>query len=210
MIFITLFLSSLVPYTSRMSNHSSSTNAMYIKSINGTDDILKDSKPKICFLGRSNVGKSTLINSILGKSLARSSATPGKTITIDFFLIQQSMYFVDLPGYGFAKRSKEKQEHFRKLIAWYLFRSGVIHKLVVLIIDANIGVTDFDQESISLLTSNKIPFVIVANKIDKMKMGIRHKQLLQIQTDCGNIPVIPYSSVSQEGRKDLMRYIIEK
>lgn len=185
------------------------TQAVYIKSINGTDSIIIDKIPKVSFLGRSNVGKSSLINSLVGKTLARSSSIPGKTVKVDFFLVNNSIYFVDLPGYGYAKRSKDKQEHFRKLIAWYLFRSGVNHKIVILIIDANIGITDFDRESITLLVQFNIPFIIAANKVDKLKMGVRHKQLLHIQQKCGEITVYPYSSVTNEGKKELLKRIFE-
>ncbi len=183
---------------------------MYVKSINGTDDIIKDNKLKVTFLGRSNVGKSSLINSLVGKALARSSSKPGKTVKLDFFLIEHRLFFVDLPGYGYAKRSKEALEHYRKLIAWYLFRSGVNHKLAVLIIDASIGMTDYDRESIALLTEHRIPFVIVANKVDKLSMNERHKRIAQIRQDCGTTPMIVYSSYTLEGRDELLQLIFEK
>jgi len=184
--------------------------ANYVKSINGTDDIIKDNKPKITFLGRSNVGKSSLINSLIGRELARSSSRPGKTVKLDFFLVQHKLFFVDLPGYGFAKRSRESLEHYRKLIAWYLFRSGVVHKLAVLIIDAKVGLTDYDRESINLLTDNKIPFIIIANKVDKLSMSERHSQLKKIAEDCKDHPVIVYSSRTLEGRDALMSLIFTK
>ncbi len=181
--------------------------AMYVKSINGTNEIIEDNKPKITFLGRSNVGKSSLINSLLGKKLARSSSRPGKTVKLDFFLVNHRLFFVDLPGYGYARRSQEDQEHYRRLIAWYLFRSGVQHKLVVLIIDANVGVTDYDWESIQLLRQHNIPFIIAANKIDKLKMGERDKRLAEIKKIFTDITVIPYSSVTGEGRKELAYHV---
>ena len=184
--------------------------ASYVKSINGTDDIIQDNKPKITFLGRSNVGKSSLINSLVGKELARSSSRPGKTVKLDFFLVQHKLFFVDLPGYGFAKRSRENLEHYRKLIAWYLFRSGVAHKLAVLIIDAKVGLTDYDRESINLLTDHKIPFIIVANKVDKLSMSERHSQLKKITEDCEGHPVIVYSSHTLEGRDALLGLIFTK
>jgi len=184
--------------------------AAYVKSINGTDDIIKDNKPKVTFLGRSNVGKSSLINSLVGKKLARSSSRPGKTVKLDFFLIDHKLFFVDLPGYGFANRDKDALEHYRKLIAWYLFRSEVNHKMIVLIIDAKVGLTDYDRESIGLLTEHHIPFVIVANKVDKLKMGERPKMLSSIQVACGEIPVIPYSSYTGEGKRELAVSIMGK
>ncbi len=182
--------------------------ATYVKSINGTDKIIEDMKPKVTFLGRSNVGKSSLINSLIGKSLARSSSRPGKTVKLDFFLIEHKLFFVDLPGIGYAKRSKETQEHYRKLIAWYLFRSGVNHKLAVLIIDAKVGLTDYDRESISLLTDNGIPFVIAANKIDKLPMSERAKTLNEIVLAADPVRVIPYSNVTGEGRDELLSVVL--
>jgi len=184
--------------------------AKYVKSINGTDDILYDTKPQIAFMGRSNVGKSSLINSLLSQKLARSSSKPGKTVFLDFFLINNSLYFVDLPGYGFAHASKERQEHYRKLIAWYLFSSGVTPKLVVLIVDAKVGVTDYDKESVDLLTQYKISFLVVANKVDKLKMGQRHKKLSEIQKSSSGAQVIPHSIVTGEGRGELAKAIFKK
>ena len=173
--------------------------AYYVKSIDGTDDIIKDNKPKVAFLGRSNVGKSSLINAVVGKTLARSSSRPGKTVKLDFFLVQNKIFFVDLPGYGYAKRSKDSQEHYRRLIAWYLFRSGVNHKLVVLIIDANIGLTEYDRESVELLTQFHVPFIVIASKIDKVKQSQRHNIIETIKLDCADVQIIPFSSVTGEG-----------
>lgn len=188
----------------------SSIEANYVKSINGTDDIIRDNRPKVTFIGRSNVGKSSLINSLVGKKLARSSSRPGKTVKLDFFLVNKSLFFVDLPGYGYAKRNKDDLEHYRKLIAWYLFRSEVVHKLIVLIIDASIGITDYDRESINLLIDHHLPFVIAANKVDKLKMGERAPALKAIQAECGEIPVIIYSSVTGEGKGALTNLVLKK
>lgn len=177
--------------------------ASYVKSINGNDEIIEDNRLKVTFLGRSNVGKSSLINSLIGQNLARSSSRPGKTVKLDFFLVEDKVFFVDLPGYGYARRSKEDLEHYRKLIAWYLFRSGVNHKLAILIIDAKVGLTDYDRESIKLLTTSLIPFVIAANKIDKLKANERVKALEKIRTEANGISVIPYSSYTLDGRDEL-------
>lgn len=181
--------------------------AKFVTSIDGTNSILYDGKPQVVFTGRSNVGKSSLINSLVGKKLARSSTRPGKTIRLDFFLVQNTLYFVDLPGYGFARRSKERLDHFRRLIAWYLFSSEVKHKLVVLIIDSFVGITDLDRESLELFTKNHLPYVVIANKVDKLKMGQRHKKLEAIHAICGDVPLIPYSSYTGEGRDELQNVI---
>jgi GTP-binding protein len=184
------------------------TSAEFIKGIRGTDKILYDGKPQIAFVGRSNVGKSSLINSLVGRNnLARSSSQPGKTIRLDFFLINNSLYFVDLPGYGFAKMSQEKHEDIRKIMLWYLQYSEVKNRRVVLIIDANVGVTEFDREMIELLTEQSIDFIVAANKADKLKMGQKEKKLKSIQQDCGSVTVIPYSAKTKEGRVALLKKI---
>lgn len=182
--------------------------AAYVKSIDGTDPIIHDPRPKVTFLGRSNVGKSSLINSLTGKKIAYSSTRPGKTTKLDFFLVEDKLYFVDLPGYGYARRSKEDQEHYRKLIAWYLFRSGVTHKLAILIIDPAVGITDYDRESITLLTDAGIPFVVVANKSDKLKMKDRARVLTGLREEAAGFPLIVYSSKTLEGRDELLRVVL--
>ncbi|HFC36125.1 MAG TPA: ribosome biogenesis GTP-binding protein YsxC, partial [Candidatus Moranbacteria bacterium] len=115
--------------------------AKFVKGIIGTDEILRDGKQQIAFVGRSNVGKSSVINSLVGiKKLAKSSATPGRTQEINFFLINDKVYFVDLPGYGFAKISKKQREKIRKMIIWYLSYAETKPCKVVLIIDAKVGI----------------------------------------------------------------------
>jgi GTP-binding protein len=127
----------------------------FIKGIRGTDPILNDSRRAFAFVGRSNVGKSSVINALLGmKAMAKSSSTPGKTKEINFFLADFSngeklsggFFLVDLPGYGYAKVSDKEKEKLVKLILWYLLQSGAALALVFLIIDANVGLTNKDEE----------------------------------------------------------------
>lgn len=181
--------------------------ARFIKSTDGTDSALYDGKPQVAFIGRSNTGKSSLINSILSRDLARSSSNPGKTRLLDIFLVNNQMYFVDLPGYGFANVSKKMQEHFSKLIDWYLFRSGIFHALVVLVVDAKAGITAFDRAIIDSLREFGISFVIAANKIDKLKQGERTKALGEIRTHAGESRVVAYSAVTAEGQGALREMI---
>ncbi len=182
--------------------------AQFVKSINGTDKILFHPRPQIVFMGRSNVGKSSLINSLCTrKNLARSSSAPGKTTTIDFFDINSTHYFVDLPGYGFAHADNTKREHYRKLIYWYLFQSGVHPKLAILIVDAKVGITEYDKETITLLTDAHIPFCVIANKIDKLKQNERIKQLKEIHALIPSIQLLPHSIKSGEGKNELLRII---
>ena len=113
------------------------TSASFVTGIIGTDPILKEKHPQIAFVGRSNVGKSSVINSlVMRKDLVKSSSMPGKTREINFFLINKAFYFVDLPGYGFARMGAKGAEKIRKLILWYLGSGEARVKLVVLIIDS--------------------------------------------------------------------------
>lgn len=182
--------------------------AKFIKGIIGTDDILYDGRFQVAFMGRSNVGKSTLINSLaVTQNLARSSSSPGKTIRMDFFLINNKFYFVDLPGYGYARVSGELHEKLRKMMLWYLMYAGVKDRLVVLIIDAKVGVTDYDKEMLQILIEHRINHIVVANKSDNLKMGQKEKQLNQIQIDCGDSEVVSYSSKLKYGREKLLQKI---
>jgi len=186
------------------------TSATFVKSINGTDKILYDGKFQIAFVGRSNVGKSSLINSLVHqKKLARSSKAPGKTKYLDFFLIDNKFYFVDFPGYGFAHRSAEQREHFRKLMMWYFEYSEVKRRMVVHIVDSVVGIMEFDTQMIEYLSKLGIDFVIVANKIDKLNHEQRIKNIEAIQKSCIDHQVIPYSAVTNEGRAALL-IVIEK
>ncbi len=186
------------------------TTAAFVKSINGTDTILYDGKFQVAFVGRSNVGKSSLINSLVHqKKLARSSKAPGKTKYLDFFLINNKFYFVDFPGYGFAHRSADQREHFRKLMMWYFEYSEVKRRTVVHIVDSVVGVMEFDTQMIDYLSKLGIDFVIVANKIDKLTREQRIKHLEAIQKECKEHKVIPYSAFTNEG-KSIVLSMIEK
>lgn len=182
--------------------------AEFIKGIIGTDPVLQDPRKQIVFAGRSNVGKSSIINSLTGrKNLVRSSAEPGKTQEINFFLINKKFYLVDLPGYGFAKLPSKKREKLRKLIIWYLTYSGVAPQKVVLIIDARVGFTDLDKEMFSMLKGCSHPILILANKIDGVKSGVRVKQERFIQKQAEGEEVLFYSAKSGEGKEKLLRIL---
>src|SRR5689334_4944848 len=122
------------------------TSAKFIKSVVGEDEILSDGMPQVAFIGRSNVGKSSVINALAGQNgLAKTSSQPGRTQQLNVFLVSATggskIYLVDLPGYGFAKGSKDMQEQLQQLIYWYLFGSDYQQKKVVLILDAVVGPT---------------------------------------------------------------------
>lgn len=179
--------------------------ANFVKGIVEPDRALEGNIPQFAFIGRSNVGKSSVINSLIGqKGMARTSSFPGRTQEINLFLINQSFYLVDLPGYGFAKVSKETKEKLEALIFWYFFKSQYEQKRVFLIIDANIGLTDMDMEMLYALEVEKKNIVIVANKIDKIKKSELEKQLQDIQNKVGEHIVIPYSVDKKIGVSELI------
>ena len=181
--------------------------AEFKKGIIGTDDILEEDIPQVAFVGRSNVGKSSVINSLLNrKNLVKSSSTPGKTQQINFFLVQTDLgelYFVDLPGYGFAKLSRERREKLRKLILWYLEDSKAQPQKVLLVIDAKVGPTQFDIEMFGVLKKQNYDVIVVANKVDKLKRNDRQKQLKMIKEKLWCDSIILHSAKTKEGREEL-------
>ncbi len=179
-----------------------------MKGLVGPDEILDDGTPQIAFIGRSNVGKSSVINTLANqKELAKTSSFPGRTQQINVFLINKSFYLVDLPGYGFAKASKEGQEQIQNLIYWYLLNSDYKQKKVVLIIDANIGPTENDMKMLHSLEQQDKDIIIVANKIDKVKKTALKKQLAHIQEIVGKLKIIPYSAEKKIGVGELAKEI---
>ena len=162
--------------------------------------------PEIAFAGRSNVGKSTLINSLLTrKKLVKTSSTPGKTRLINFFLINEIFCLVDLPGYGFAKVPAEMRESWRKLIETYLSRRDNLRG-VVLIIDIRHGPTVQDRQLKSWLDFHQRPMLVVASKSDKLSRGKCASQLQKIKKDLEltHLP-LPHSSLNKEGRGQIWK-----
>lgn len=178
----------------------------------GTSKQLKPSDlPEIAFSGRSNVGKSSLLNRLLGrKSLARVSSMPGKTVTINFFKLD-SCRLVDLPGYGYAKVSHDEKIRWADLMEGY-FTSGRDIRLVVQLIDMRHAPSQQDIDMIQYMSTNEIPFVVALTKCDKLNKGEKIKQLEEI---CGviaqydNISVVPFSATKGDGVEEL-RALISK
>jgi len=189
-------------------NHMMITSATFVKSINGTDKILYDQKFQLAFVGRSNVGKSSLINSLVHEKLARSSKAPGKTKHLDIFLINNKFYFVDFPGYGFAHASGEERERYRKMMMWYFEYSEVKRRTVIHIVDSVVGMTAFDLQMVEYLMKLHIDRIIIANKIDKLSKIEQKKQIEEITKLGGGATIIPYSTKTNEGRSSLL-FLIE-
>ena len=182
--------------------------AKFVKGIVGSDKILEENKLKIAFVGRSNVGKSSVINTLAGvKDLAISSSTPGRTLQLNFFLINEKIYFVDLPGYGYSKQSLKFAEKMRKMIMWYLEYNENKPKKVILIVDGNVGPTKFDMEMMELLRENLYDVIVVANKMDKVKKSELAKKKREIVEKLGTENVVYFSSKTKQGKEELLQKI---
>ena len=176
----------------------------------GTEKQLQPSTlPEIAFSGRSNVGKSSLLNKLLGrKSLARVSSMPGKTVTVNMFRLDECR-FVDLPGYGYAKVSRDEKIRWAKLMEAY-FGSDRDIRLVVQLVDMRHDPTKQDLEMIEFLKANEIPFIVALTKCDKLNKTERMNQLMSIcgiLTKYGNISVIPFSAVKGDGVEEIRGHI---
>lgn len=183
--------------------------AEFVKGVIGDDYSLRDNLPHIAFFGRSNAGKSSVINSLVDKkNLVKVSKFPGKTREANFFRINNSFYFVDFPGYGYIKGSIKYRNKMIKRIFWYVEHSNVRPKVVFLIIDVKVGLTVLDHEMIKILEENKHQVVIVANKIDKLGKIVSEKQLSLIQKGARDIPVLGYSAKTNEGKNELTKKIM--
>jgi len=172
----------------------------------------KPNKPEYAFIGRSNVGKSSLINMITDrKSLAKISGTPGKTQLINHFLINDNHYFADLPGYGYAKVSKKKRQKFQDFTLKYLKNRSNLMSLFVLL-DSRIEAQKIDLEFMEFCGINKIPFVMCFTKIDKLNSSNLNKNMLNykkkmLQTWESIPQLFLTSSVSSHGKENILKYI---
>jgi len=184
--------------------------AEFVRGIKGTNPILNSSLPQIAFVGRSNVGKSSTLNALLNrKDLVAVSKKPGKTTEINFFLVNAKIYFVDLPGYGYARADIKKREKIRKLIVWYLTSGEVRPTLVVLITDIQAGFTDFDKEMLQIIQEQGYPYVVVANKIDKLNQKEIAQELLKMKNESNVIEIFPHSAKTKKGTDVLREKLLD-
>lgn len=169
--------------------------------------------PEIAFAGRSNVGKSSLINSLLNrKKLVKISATPGKTQMINFFDVNHEFVFADLPGYGFAKVPKAVQKKWQKLVEDYLTKRDNL-RVVVLIVDIRRKPTELDLHMQEWLEQYDVDYILVATKSDKLSQAEQSKQLKQIRAaflDESDNALVAYSSKNQRGRKELWKLLQQR
>lgn len=185
--------------------------AEFVRSATKTADFPRDRLPQIVFAGRSNVGKSSVINRLLNrKNFARVGSAPGKTTHINYFLIDQQLYLVDLPGYGYAQVSKQERDRWGRLIeAW--FADTALMTLGVLIVDARHKPTADDRTMSDFFLGTGKPYVVVANKLDKLKKSETEGNLQQIRNFLElpeEVPVIPFSAEKGDGRQQLLDLVL--
>lgn len=171
--------------------------------------------PQIAFSGRSNVGKSSLINTLLNrKSMARVSSSPGKTITVNFYDVDKKLFLVDLPGYGYAKRTLEDKKKWSMLVDGYFTRNNNFDllRLVVQLVDSRIGLTKDDCDMVSFMNEADIPYIIVATKTDKLNKTERERAvntLINERTLRPGTQIILFSSETREGKNDVWDAILK-
>jgi len=184
----------------------------FVTSAANAADFKRDGLPQFAFAGKSNVGKSSVINRLLQrKNFARVGESPGKTIHINYFIIDQKIYLVDLPGYGYAKVSKAEKERWGKLMERY-FQEPDLITLGVMIVDARHKPTENDVTMADFFLQSGKPFAVVANKLDKIKRKseidtnlLQIRQVLSLPED---VQVIPFSAEKGTGREELLSLIL--
>lgn len=184
-----------------------------LETVCGITSVLPENdKPEIAFAGKSNVGKSSLINALMNrKSLARTSAQPGKTQTINFYNINDELYFVDLPGYGYAKVALAVKEKWGKMIERYLKKSKQL-KIVFLLVDIRHEPSENDKSMYEWIVYQGFHPVIIATKLDKINRSQKDKQIKIIKEGLGVVPgtkILPFSSLTKQGRDEIWACIEE-
>ena len=182
----------------------------FLKSAASVADFPKEDLPEIAFAGKSNVGKSSVINRILNrKNFARVGEKPGKTIHVNYFCVDSKCYFVDLPGYGYAKVSQAEKDRWSKLMESYFAAERI--DLGVLIVDARHAPTNNDITMARWFLDSNCPFVVIANKLDKVKKSELESNLKTIREDL-ELPeeclLIPFSAEKGDGREALLRLVV--
>src|SRR5579871_38410 len=186
--------------------------SLFLSSAANPEHFLPPTLPEIAFLGRSNVGKSSVINSLVGTKMARTSSTPGRTRSINFFEVrwpgkpEPELIFADLPGYGYAKISREISQEWPKFIEPYLLERPTL-ALCVALIDANVPAQPSDQQLLSFLSSHGREFVLVATKCDRMSNNQLQRSLRALSDEHQAARVLPYSSKTGTGREELWKQI---
>jgi GTP-binding protein len=183
------------------------TSARFVKSATKTDEFPRDRRPEIAFCGRSNIGKSSLLNVLTNsRGLARTSASPGRTQTINFFQINERLYFVDLPGYGYAKVSKTVRESWGPMVESYLQQRDQL-KLTLMLVDSRMPPTESDIAMKSWLDHHRVPNAVVLTKTDKISRNQLNQALRTGAKTLNTKEIIAFSAVTGLGKEELLSKI---
>jgi GTP-binding protein len=183
-----------------------------VRSAHRPEDFIRDGKPEIAFVGRSNVGKSSLLNALAGNSrLARTGSTPGRTRAVNYFLVDRRYYLVDLPGYGYARASRDDRERLARVSERYLESDPPASgRRVVLLVDGKVGATPLDVLAMGFLAATGVAIVVAATKVDRVGRGEREQKRRAIRASLGladAVPLIFVSARTGEGLNELWRAI---
>lgn len=185
----------------------------FVTSVAHVDQLTNKTIPEIAFAGRSNVGKSSLINCLLNrKKMAKISSTPGKTRLLNYFILNEKLYFVDLPGYGFARVPPSERKKWRQLIEGYMTTSNML-KVTLILTDLRHPLSKLDVEMITWVSHMDLPHLVIGTKADKLSRNQLHIQLAknkrQLKEIGSDAELMPFSSVTKVGRKELWQKMSE-
>ncbi len=186
-------------------------NQEFYRSVFDLKDLPDDNLPEVIICGRSNVGKSSFINSLFNRTnLARTSSTPGKTRSLNYYLIDKNLFLVDLPGFGYAKISKKEREYWAKLIEGYL-KSSKQKSLAIHLVDSRHKPTELDVHLNNLLQYHKIPYIVILSKIDKLKQSEIKQTISNTTAVFPELKygenLMTYSSVKKTGKKEVLKLL---
>ena len=182
----------------------------FVDSVFHLDKLPRDRRPQIAFAGRSNVGKSTLLNRLVGhRKMAKVSKSPGKTRSLNFFLVNERFYFVDLPGYGYAKVSAAKQHHWAETLGEYLLSRKSLAGLILLM-DIRHPLKEYDRNMVHWCTHAELPVYVILNKSDKLSRGKAVASLLDVKRQLSEFPIEGiqlFSSLKRTGVDDALQQL---
>lgn len=187
------------------------TDAQFVKGVADWKGLPRDGRPEVAFIGRSNVGKSSLVNALVRrKNLARTSKAPGKTREFNYYLVDGRFYFVDLPGFGFAKVARKERERWARLIERYL-NERMLLRAVVHLIDSRHPPMEQDEDVMAFMRGGNVPYVIALTKVDKLSNNQRQQSVARTQRVLAGmgleVPVVPTSAQTGRGVQDLWTWI---